>query len=148
MQQPIDVGGRWLRYRFYRAKAHYLSAGLHALKTERPDENDALAFRAWFRKLPGIGPKTSSFITRNWLGSDDVAILDIHVVRACQAFGLFPIGAEVGRHYDLLEEKFTQLSRALGVRASWLDAVMWDGMRLLSNNQIKEFAPVNMEIMF
>lgn len=143
LQQPLDVDGRRIRYRFYRTKSRYLSAGLDALRIERPDEDDAMAFRTWFRKLPGVGPKTSSFITRNWLGSDDVAILDIHVIRACQAFGLFAPDADVGRHYFSLEDKFVRFSRALGVKASWLDAVMWDGMRLLSDDQIKEFAPVS-----
>lgn len=141
LQQPLDVDGRMIRYRFYRSKARYLTAGLDALRTGRPDEDDAMAFRAWFRKLPGVGPKTSSFITRNWLGCDDVAILDIHVIRACQAFGLFAHDADIVRHYFSLEEKFVQFSRALGVKASWLDAVMWDGMRLLSDAQIREFSP-------
>lgn len=144
LQQPLDVDGRRVRYRFYRTKSRYLSAGLDALRTGRPDEDDPEAFRAWFRKLPGVGPKTSSFITRNWLGSDSVAILDIHVIRACQAFGLFAPDADVGRYYFSLEERFLRFSRALGVKASWLDAVMWDGMRLLSEDQIREFAPVNM----
>ncbi|WP_295543329.1 hypothetical protein [uncultured Pseudacidovorax sp.] len=143
LQQPLDVDGRRIRYRFYQTKSRYLSAGLDALRTGRPDEGNAMAFRAWFSKLPGVGPKTSSFITRNWLGSDDVAILDIHVIRACQAFGLFAPDADVSRNYFSLEDKFVRFSRALGVKASWLDAVMWDGMRLLSEDQIKEFAPVS-----
>jgi N-glycosylase/DNA lyase len=143
LSKPLDVDGRQIRYRFYRTKARHLSVGLKALREERPSERDPVAFRAWFRKLPGVGPKTSSFITRNWLGSDDVAILDIHVIRACQAFGLFAPNADVTRTYIELEQKFVQFSRSLGVKASWLDAVMWDGMRMLSPKLIEEYAPVN-----
>lgn len=143
LRRPLDVDGRSVRYRFYKTKARYLSEGLAILRGDRPNEQDPIAFRAWFRKLPGVGPKTSSFITRNWLGSDDVAILDIHVVRACQAFGLFKQEADVTKEYAVLEEKFVQFSRALGVKASWLDAVMWDSMRLLSGEQIAELAPLS-----
>ncbi len=142
LEKPLDVDGRKIRYRFYRTKSRHLSAGLKALREGRPDEQDATSFRAWFRRLPGVGPKTSSFITRNWLGSDDVAILDIHVVRACQAFGLFEAAADVSRHYCELEQKFIRFARALNVKASWLDAVMWDGMRQLSPQIIEEYAPV------
>jgi endonuclease III len=41
--------------------------------------------------LPGIGPKTASWIARNWLDADDVAILDIHIMRVGQVIGLFPL---------------------------------------------------------
>ncbi len=143
LRRPLDFDGRSVRYRFYRTKARYLSVGLATLRNDRPNEQDPMAFRAWFRKLPGVGPKTSSFITRNWLGSDDVAILDIHVIRACQAFGLFKPDADVTKEYSILEEKFLRFSRAIGVKASWLDAIMWDSMRLLSEEQVAEFASMS-----
>lgn len=140
--QPLDVDGRSVRYRFYRTKARYLSAGLAVLRSGRPNDADAMGFRSWFQALPGVGPKTASFITRNWLGSDDVAILDVHVIRACQAVGLFAPTVSVSRDYALLESKFVRFARALGVKASWLDALMWENMRLLNGDLIRELAPV------
>jgi endonuclease III len=39
--------------------------------------------------IEGIGPKTASWIVRNVMGSDDVAIIDIHILRACTGMGVF-----------------------------------------------------------
>nr|WP_206606033.1 hypothetical protein [Steroidobacter cummioxidans] len=79
-------------------------------------------------ELPGIGPKTASWIARNWMDADDVAILDIHIMRVGQIIGLFPSNLTVDRHYFDLEALFLQFSRALDVRASELDAVVWHEM--------------------
>lgn len=81
--------------------------------------------RDWLMQLPGIGPKTASWIARNWMDADDVAILDIHIMRVGQAIGLFPRELTVERHYRELETLFLQFSQALDVRASELDAVLW-----------------------
>lgn len=138
LQQPLLIGDRPVRYRFYRTKSKYLAAGLQALKASPPPEDDAMAFRAWFHRLPGIGPKTASFLTRNWLGSDDVAILDIHVVRACQIAGVFPRTIDLTKNYAQLEQRFLDFAKGLGVRASWLDAIMWDDMRYLDDDLVDQ----------
>jgi N-glycosylase/DNA lyase len=82
-------------------------------------------------RLPGIGPKTASWITRNWLGSDAVAILDVHVIRACCLMGLFSEPICLRREYEVLECKFLQFAENIGVRAAMLDALIWREMRLL-----------------
>ena len=82
-------------------------------------------------ELPGIGPKTASWIVRNWLGSDDVAILDVHVLRAGILMGLFPEDCRLPKDYEVLEKKFLDFARAIQVRASLLDAIMWRDMRVL-----------------
>ena len=55
--------------------------------------------------LPGIGPKTASWIVRNWMNSDAVAILDIHIVRAGMLMNLYCQGGRVERHYLEIEAK-------------------------------------------
>jgi len=140
LEKPLRVIGRSVRYRFYRTKAGYLCAGLQALCQSSPPEDDPKAFRAWFMRIPGVGPKTASFITRNWLGSDEVAILDVHVVRACQAVGLFGADVNVARDYCKLERRFLDFAQAIGVKASWLDAIMWEDMRILSLDTVAEYS--------
>ena len=81
--------------------------------------------REWLIQLPGIGPKTASWVARNWMDADDVAILDIHIMRVGQAINLFPRNFTVERHYTELEALFLAFSRALDVRPSELDAVVW-----------------------
>lgn len=137
LEKPLRLGGKDVRYRFFRSKSKYLALGLQALRASPPSEDDALAFRDWFHRLPGIGPKTASFLTRNWLGSDDVAILDVHVVRACQIAGVFPKTVDLAKNYAELERRFLGFAKALGVRASWLDAIMWDDMRCLDDDIVQ-----------
>jgi N-glycosylase/DNA lyase len=129
LRAPLNVRGRMVRYRFPRQKAAYLAAALAFVHAETPLPTEHRAFRDAFLGLPGIGPKTASWITRNWLASDEVAIIDIHILRACQVAGVFPGTANLVRDYFSLERTFLAFARALGVRPSFLDALMWDHMR-------------------
>lgn len=125
LREPLAVEGRQVRYRFAVQKARYLSAALSRLALEEPPLASGKALRNWLLASPGIGPKTASWVARNWLDADDVAILDIHVLRAGLLGGFFSKGLTVERHYLALEEQFLRLSQGLGVRASELDALIW-----------------------
>ncbi|OBY57338.1 8-oxoguanine DNA glycosylase [Pseudomonas aeruginosa] len=125
LKEPLQVDGRQVRYRFAAQKARYLSAALSAADVEGPPCSSGKALRNWLLELPGIGYKTASWIARNWLDADDVAILDIHVLRAGQLGRFFSPGLTVERHYLALEEQFIQFSHGLGVRPSELDALIW-----------------------
>ena len=87
--------------------------------------NEDLAFRAWLLDFPGIGPKTASWITRNWLHSNRVAIIDIHVFRAATIAGVFRGVEKIARDYNFLEMKFLQFAQGVGIKASRLDVLMW-----------------------
>jgi N-glycosylase/DNA lyase len=125
LRLPLDVHGRPVHYRFAQQKARYLSGCLSQLLEGQPPVHSGRALRDWLTQLPGIGHKTASWIARNWLRADDVAILDIHILRVGAAIGLFPSNLTVERHYFALEELFLSLSHRMGVRASELDAVIW-----------------------
>lgn len=127
LREPLTVDGRKVNYRFAAQKAKYLAASLSVLR-DAPNFVQGRALRDWLLQLAGIGPKTASWVARNWLDADDVAILDIHIMRVGQVIGLFPRHFTVERHYLELEELFLQFSAALGVRASELDAVIWHEM--------------------
>jgi len=125
LKEPLQVDGRQVHYRFAAQKARYLSAALAAVTAEEPPNSSGKALRSWLLELPGIGYKTASWIARNWLDADDVAILDIHVLRAGKLGRFFASGLTVERHYLALEEQFIQFSLGLGVRPSELDALIW-----------------------
>lgn len=125
LSQPLHMDGRKVRYRFARQKARYLGAALKRLSQEKAPDETGRALRDWLIDTPGIGYKTASWIARNWLRADDVAILDIHILRAGQFAGVFPANLKVERHYCELEALFLEFSNKLGVRASELDAVIW-----------------------
>ena len=96
---PIDVDGRFMRYRFARQKARYLAAAMHKIDTLLVPFTVGKGLRDWLLEIPGIGFKTASWIARNWLDADDVAILDIHILRAGILGGFFPRNMTVERHY-------------------------------------------------
>lgn len=124
LREPLSVGTRQVRYRFAAQKARYLAAALPRVQSP-PTFEAGKQLRDWLMQLRGIGPKTASWIARNWMDADDVAILDIHIMRVGQAMGLFPRALTVERHYLELEMLFLQFSQALDVRPSELDAVVW-----------------------
>lgn len=130
LSQPFLIGSKPRKYRFWRQKAKYLAASLSALDTlALPSDHQGI--REQLMRLPGIGPKTASWIVRNQFASNQVAILDIHIIRACVHLRLFPNPKDIARQYAQLEIKFLQLCQALSVPAALLDALMWDYMRSL-----------------
>ena len=136
LRQPVDVDGRSRRYRFPRQKSVRISAALAQLGAMTLPRHDHLAFRRALMTIPGIGPKTASWIVRNWLESDEVAILDIHVLRAGELIGLFDRGYSLPRDYERLERRFLDFCGALGVRAALMDAIIWTEMRQLGRGPI------------
>jgi thermostable 8-oxoguanine DNA glycosylase len=124
LREPIQVGKRTIHYRFAAQKARYLAHALPMLR-DAPTFTVGRHLRDWLLDVPGIGLKTASWIARNWLHADDVAILDIHIMRVGQLANLFPRSLTVERHYLHLEELFLKFSAALDVRPSELDAVIW-----------------------
>lgn len=131
LSEPLLVSGRSQKYRYPRQRAGRLHIALNSIRNNPPDTSNPVAFRNSMMKLPGIGPKTASWIVRNHVGSDEVAILDVHVLRAGTMIGLFPETYRLPRDYEALECKFLSFAQALQVRASVLDAIMWREMRIL-----------------
>ncbi|MFO1407021.1 MAG: hypothetical protein U1F08_05730 [Steroidobacteraceae bacterium] len=127
LTEPIPVDGRLVRYRFATQKSRYLASALRMVRSA-PSFEKGRELRDWLLLLPGIGYKTASWVARNWLDADDVAIIDVHILRVGRAIGLFPAGLTVERHYLEIEQRFLAFSSAIGVRASELDSVIWQEM--------------------
>lgn len=125
LSEPMACDCRLVRYRFAAQKARYLAAALRELSFAGAPTSSGRALRDWLIELPGIGLKTASWVARNWLDADDVAILDIHILRAGVLGKFLDADLTVERHYLALERQFLDFSRALGVPASELDAVIW-----------------------
>ncbi|HEY5203139.1 MAG TPA: hypothetical protein VIJ63_00875 [Roseiarcus sp.] len=128
LSQPFNMAGKVRRYRFAAQKARYLSRAL-GMATNLDSDLPARELRDKLLAFQGIGPKTASWIVRNYLNSDDVAIIDVHLHRACVMMKVFDPGANPTRDYFKLEDSFLRFAQAIEVRASVLDAVMWDIMR-------------------
>lgn len=128
LREPFEIRGRSRHYRFPAAKARALHAALLVLAHSRPP-TDPLRLRDWLLCLPGIGPKTASWIVRNRDASTRVAVLDIHILRACQLLGAFPKALALPRDYMSLEAVFVSIADSFAVCPSDLDVAMWHEMR-------------------
>ncbi|MBZ9799355.1 endonuclease III domain-containing protein [Mesorhizobium sp. ES1-4] len=129
LSEPLSVRGRTVRYRFAKQRARYLHGCLSGLSNLDEGSLADRELRDRLCHLPGVGPKTASWVVRNRRRSDNVAILDVHIIRACCHIGIFPANANPATDYFGLERKYLDFSSAAGVRASILDAVMWKIMR-------------------
>ena len=128
--EPLNIGESQVHYRFPRRRAYYLSKSFEILSREKPPEGNDREFRNWLMtNLPGVGPKTASWITRNWLKSDQVAIIDIHIQRVGMHVGFFYKSDSVTKNYFDMELKFLDFAKGLGVRPSILDNLIWQQMR-------------------
>lgn len=136
LYEPFTLDdGRKIRYRFYNQKSRYIyellnRADLHQI----PVDNDIL-FREWLLTVGGIGLKTASWITRNWLNSNNVAILDIHILRAGILAGFYDQNIHnLNKHYFSLEQQYLAFCDALEVSSAIMDAIIWDFMK--KNNKL------------
>lgn len=133
LSQPFTMSGRTRLYRFARQKARHLSQSLSLLPQIAIDLCD-VQLRDALISLPGVGPKTASWIVRNYCESDAVAIIDVHILKAGRIIGLFAESQNPQQHYFDLERRFLDLASAMGVRAGLLDALVWDQMRKFSSS--------------
>ena len=132
LRRPLRVShsGQSVCYRFPRQRALRLSACLAVLRCEEAP-SDAVELRDWLIRLPGIGPKTAAWIVRNRTGSDDVAIIDIHIRRAGLAAGFFSPRWRLPQNYEAFELAFVAVARLGGVSAATLDAYIWNELQYL-----------------
>ncbi|MDH0867962.1 hypothetical protein [Mitsuaria sp. GD03876] len=123
LSEPLDVQGKPLDFRFAAQKARHLAAVMPALLSA-PDFDAGQEVRNWLMALPGVGPKTASAIVRGWAASEEVALLDTHLLRVGQVIGLFSRKLSVERHYLEAEARLLKLCAAMDVRPSELEAVV------------------------
>lgn len=127
---PLEMNNKKVKYRFAKQKSKYITDAIMKFNQIEKEFNSAREMRAWLLTIKGVGPKTASWITRNWLGTDDVAIIDIHIFRAGLITGFFSVKDNVASHYFDLEDKFLNFSKSIKTKASTLDAIMWADMRV------------------
>jgi len=131
-----------IHYRFPRRKASFLAPALNRLSHETPSASDHRAFRDWFLQFRGVGLKTASWITRNWLDSRAVAILDVHIIRCGRICGLFGPSHNPQRHYIQMEGLYLEFARRIGADAARLDAFVWQQMRAASSAGMRALASI------
>ena len=125
LMEPLVIDGKPVRYRFANQKAKYIAGAIEYLTTHQMPMETGISLRNSLLNVRGAGYKTCSWIARNILNADDIAILDIHILRAGKIAGFLDPTLTVQKDYLKLEEQFIAFSKALGTRASELDAEIW-----------------------
>ena len=123
-----------VRYRFASQKARYLSEFLGRPDLNQINDLEDLELREWLLSIKGVGLKTASWVTRNWLCSERVAILDIHIQRAGVLAGFVKPYQNVQRNYFEIEAAYLDFCRCLAVNPANLDSLIW--LQLKESNTI------------
>lgn len=139
-------GAEPLCYRFPKLRANHISRTAASIYDDRSSLTAILRtssapqdVRARLVSLAvGIGPKQASLFLRNIGYSDDLAVLDVHVLRYMAVMGLR------GKHdrsparlaeYEHAECLFRAHSREIGYAVGCVDVAVWIVMRLLPEVQ-------------
>lgn len=135
--------GNQIKYRFYNQKSKYIHRFLSREDLQIINTNSDISFRNWLLSIDGIGPKTASWITRNWLQSENVAILDIHLIRAGQIAGIFNKNNVPFKNYYELERSYLSFCTAMDVLPSNMDAIIWSYMKKTNKLALKIISSQN-----
>lgn len=129
LSTPLQVGCRQIKYRYPNQKSRFLAAAMQYVQQNQLRTDSGMALRDQLLNIDGVGYKTASWVARNVLDSDEVAILDIHVLRAGLLCGLFSPLQRVERNYKEMEARFLLFCEKLEIRPSALDCLIWGDMR-------------------
>jgi len=130
-----DVRASLRRVRFPNSKASYLITARKAFKNSRGfdvkskiDEGNILKTREWFVKnIKGLGYKEASHFLRNIGLGDNIAILDIHILRNLEKYRVIKeIPSLISRKIYLgIENKMRKFSQKIGISLPELDLLFW-----------------------
>jgi len=123
------------RVRFYNNKTEYLlkarqlfKKGLRFNIKNRIDESDVFQTREWFVKnIKGLGYKEASHFLRNIGLGNNIAILDVHILRNLKKFGVIKeIPKSISRlKYMEIETKMKVFSKRIKIPIDELDLLFW-----------------------
>lgn len=132
--EPPRRDGTLRRYRFPARKAELLygaqlwlddvdslAAALATIVRE-PERRDFLC------SCPGVGPKSASWLLRNCGYARELAVLDVHVVRAMQSCGRIE-EADLSRGYEAIEGEYLSWCRDYDADPARFDLIVWDFSR-------------------
>lgn len=121
--------------RFYKNKTRYIIEGRTFFQDKRKikikdklDINNIFATRNWLVKnIKGIGYKEASHFLRNIGFGENIAILDVHILRNLKKFGVIehlPKSLTKNR-YLKIEDKFRKFSEKINIPMAHLDLLFW-----------------------
>ncbi len=141
LSEPFMMNNRLVYYRFPAQKSKYIYKLLNRQDLNSIPLDDALSLRNWLLSVEGIGPKTASWITRNYTGTNNVAIIDVHIYRAGLLTGFIQKEMNVQRDYFKIEKCFIDYCKSIDTQPAIMDLIMWQNMKYTNKiaiNYLKE----------
>ncbi len=126
---PFRWNGKEVHYRFSRQKSKYIFYFLQRNDIGEFEKLKGNRLRDKLMTIKGIGPKTASWITRNYSNSEDVAIVDIHIYRAGRLAGFVNPKWDMQKDYYKIEESFLDFCHSINALPSKMDSIMWNQMK-------------------
>ncbi|MCL4553511.1 MAG: hypothetical protein M1305_08230 [Candidatus Marsarchaeota archaeon] len=133
--EPPRRDGSLRRYRFPRRKATLIVEARQWLRRHVPLLEhvnripDCRSRRQFLCSCPGIGPKTASWLLRNLGCGDQLAIVDVHVLRALKNAGRVAEEVRMPRDYEVVEDAFLEWCCELAAPAPAFDLFLWEWQR-------------------
>jgi N-glycosylase/DNA lyase len=113
------------RAKLYDNGCQYEIKGLVANLLSMPQRNA----REYLRqiKIPGLGMKESSHFLRNVGHGDELALLDRHILRKLQEFGVIRQAPKTltSTKYETIEENMGKWAKEVGIPLGELDLLLW-----------------------
>ena len=144
---PVTRSGKGRRYRYPRLRANHIRRSAESIYQSgrsikyllRCSKDAPSARMRIISTAVGIGPKQASLFLQNIGYADDLAILDVHVLRYMFLQGFLPratIGTAHIANYEKAEERLREYAEKMGMSVSRLDTAVWVVMRVFR----REFA--------
>lgn len=148
LSTALEIEESSIKYRFPNTKAKYIAYNLlylqscGGLKKLLSQTGDIAKIRAFFvKEIKGIGPKQSSHFLRNVGYSNDLAVLDVHILRYMEIQGIISdtYNKAIGtlKQYEKLEALLIEFLRYMKYPIGFIDQAIWIVMRVYQRDYAK-----------
>lgn len=139
-ETPQHINGSIVKYRFPKTRAKYIAFNLFYLQQKNgitsilsKSTNTKFIRKYLVKHIKGIGPKQASHFLRNIGFSNDIAVLDVHILRYMNIQGV--INEEyksIGnlKLYEKLEEQLVKFLEFILAPIGYIDQAIWIVMRV------------------
>ena len=133
--EPRRRDGSLRRYRFPQRKTTIIVRARRWTRLSAPLAEildgfvDGRERRRFLSDCPGIGPKTASWFLRNLGWGEQLAIIDVHLLRALSDAGRVSENVRMPRDYDAVEDAFLNWCRDLNAPPAAFDLFVWEWQR-------------------
>ncbi len=148
LSTALEIEEVSIKYRFPNTKAKFIAYNLlylqsyGGLKHLLSQTDDIAKIRAFFvKEIKGIGPKQSSHFLRNVGYSNEVAVLDVHILRYMHIQGIIEetYTKAIGtlKQYEKLESLLIDFLKYMKYPIGFVDQAIWIVMRVYQRDYAK-----------